>query len=121
MWVCVYAEMLRKRSTGKLRRELLIGFDPVRLLLQHIQQRCEGSATFLVDIFGGQVIGVKLNDNLMRAGSLDLNHASSLEPVKQSSTGRALSCKLAVPVVMSDIKALGAGLVSHIALQASNR
>ena len=112
--------MLRKKSTGKLRRELLVGFDPVKLLLEHVHQHCKDSSTFLVDIFSGHVLGIRWNHKLMQAAPLDSNHASMLEPFRHNSTGHVLSCKLAVPVVLSDIKALGAGLVSHIALQASN-
>lgn len=112
--------ILQKKNPMKLRKELLIGFDPVRLFMQHIQQQCEGVATILVDMFGGHAIGVKWDAKALEARPLDVQHASLLEPVKLQNTGCVLKCMLSIPVLLSDIKASGAGLISHVVVQSSS-
>ena len=115
---CLSAGILQKKNPMKLRKELLIGFDPVRLFIQDVQQQCEGIAIFLVDIFGGHAIGVKWDAKALEAHPLDLQHASLLELVRLQSTGSVLKCTLSIPVLLSEVKASGAGL-SHLGVQSS--
>lgn len=112
--------MVQKKGPGKLRKELLVGFDPVSLLLRQIQQRFQGSVTFFVDTVGGNVIGVKWSNKALAELPFDVTRAHMLEPVtheEQAAVSHVQGCSLSVSAVLTDVKTLGAGLVCHVQLQ----
>ncbi len=108
------ADMLQKKEPGKLRKELLLGFDPVSILLHQIQQRFQGSANFFVDSIGGHAIGIKWSVKALEAAPFDVRRAHMLEP--EQLAPHVQDCSLDVSAVLSDIKALGAGLIHHTEL-----
>ncbi len=55
----VLAEILEKRGPEKVMKDLLVGFDPVSIFLDCLEERFGEIATFCVDHLGGSVIGIK--------------------------------------------------------------
>ena len=110
-------DLLQKKGPGKLRKELLIGFDPVSFFLHQLQERFQGYASFCVDGIGGHVIGIKWSAKAREAAPFNVKTAHMLEPAEAESHGSApqvQACTLSVSAVLTDIKALGAGLVRHV-------
>ena len=110
-------DLLQKKGPGKLRKELLIGFDPVSLFLHQLQERFQGYASFCVDGIGGHVIGIKWSAKAREAAPFNVKTAHMLEPAEAENHGSApqvQACTLSVSAVLTDIKALGAGLVRHV-------
>ena len=111
------AGMLQKKGAAKLRRELLVGFDPVSMLVDKLRQRYHGTASFFVDVFGGHAIGVKWSSKAVAVTPFDAKKAHVLEPINGLHPGHAVqTCALSISAVLSDIKAVGAGLVQHVSL-----
>ena len=108
--------MLIRKGTSKLRRELLIGFDPVSMLIEEIQERFQGAAAFFVDLFGGDVLALKWNEKAFLPVPFDAARAYMLEPVQTGHDGilDVRQCSLSVSAVLSDIRVLGAGLVQEV-------
>lgn len=52
-------EVVRERGTKRLRRELLVGFDPVPLYAALLQQHFGHLAAFFYDGCGGRAIGIR--------------------------------------------------------------
>ncbi len=110
-------DLLQKKGPGKLRKELLIGFDPVSLFLHQLQGRFQGYATFFVDGIGGHVVGIKWSAKAQEAAPFDVKTAHMLEPADpegHSPAPHVQACTLSVSALLTDIKALGAGLVRHV-------
>lgn len=113
------ADLLQKKGPGKLRKELLLGFDPVTLLLHQLSQRFHESATFFVDSIGGHVIGIKWSSGALAAAPFDVNRAHMLAPADcdgQTSAMKVQDCSLSVSALLADVKAVGAGLIHHVEL-----
>lgn len=53
------AEVLEKRGAQKVVKHLLVGFDPVRIYLDCLEQRFGEFATICADTLGGSVISIK--------------------------------------------------------------
>ena len=51
--------MLAKRGAQSVARDLLVGFDPVAVLLRALEDRFGEAATFCADALGGSIVGVK--------------------------------------------------------------
>lgn len=117
MSMCV-AEMLIRKGTTKLRHELLIGFDPVSMLIEQLRQRFHGAAFFFVDMFGGDVLALKWSEKALMPVPFDAAKAYMLEPVAdgQDATLDVQMCVLSVSAVLSDVKVLGAGIVREVIL-----
>ncbi len=110
-------DLVQKKGPGKLRKELLIGFDPVSLFLHRLQERFQGHASFCVDSIGGLVIGIKWSAKAQEEAPFDVMKAHMLEraeAVEHRSAPHVQACTLSVSAVLTDIKALGAGLVHHV-------
>ena len=108
---------MQKKGAAKLRRELLVGFDPVSMLHSRLQQRYHGAASFFVDVVGGHAIGIKWSSKLLEGICFDTKKAHLLEPPGSQGVADGVQiCALSVSAVLADIKALGAGLVKHVEL-----
>ena len=59
------AEVLAKRGAPSVVRDLLVGFDPVALLLRALEDRYGEAATFCADALGGCAVGVKWHPKVM--------------------------------------------------------
>jgi len=108
---------VQKKGPGKLRKELLVGFDPVSLFLHQLQERFQGYASFCVDGIGGYVIGIKWSAKAQEVAPFDVKKAHMLERAEAEEHRPAphvQGCTLSVSAVLTDIKALGAGLVHHV-------
>ena len=55
----VCAELVRKRKQSAVEQNLLLGFKPVELFVESIEQRYGDVATVCVDLQGGSFIGIK--------------------------------------------------------------
>ena len=106
---------MQKKGAAKLRRELLVGFDPVKLLHDRLQQRYHGAASFFVDVAGGHAIGIKWSSKLLEGIPFDTKKAHLLEPPGSQDVADGVHiCALSESAVIADIKAMGAGLVKHV-------
>ena len=112
------AEMLIRKGTSKLRRELLVGFDPVSMLIAQIQQRFQGAASFFVDLYGGDVLALKWHERTFVPVPFDAAKAYMLEPHNHGTgnSSHVQHCIVSVSAVVSDIRLLGAGLVQEVLL-----
>lgn len=112
-------DLLQKKGPGKLRKELILGFDPVSLLLHQLQDRFHESATFFVDSIGGHVIGIKWSARALEAAPFDVKKAHMLAPADfegQDSAMKVQDCSLAVSALLADVKAVGSGLIHYVEL-----
>ena len=57
--MCVCAELVTKRRQSTLEQSLLLGFKPVELFVESIEQRYVDVATICADFQGGSLIGIK--------------------------------------------------------------
>ena len=64
------AEVLAKRGAQSVVRDLLVGFDPVAVLLRMLEDRYGEAATFCADALGGAVVGVKWHPQVTTHGIL---------------------------------------------------
>jgi U3 small nucleolar RNA-associated protein 22 len=53
------AEVLAKRGSERVVKDLLVGFDPVSIYLDFLAQPFGDLATYCADSLGGPVIGLK--------------------------------------------------------------
>lgn len=112
---CCCAELMQKKGAAKLRRELLVGFDPVILLHGELQQRYQGAASFFVDVVGGHTIGIKWSSKLLEGTPFDARKAHLLEPPgSQGLVNGVQACAFSVSAVLADIQVLGAGLIKRV-------
>ena len=102
-----------RKGPGKLRRELLVGFDPVQLIVQQLQQRFEGAANFFADVFGGSILALKWHEKAFLPVPFEAAKAHMLEPCSDGSL-EVSQCVVSTAAVLSDIKFLGAGLVQDL-------
>lgn len=94
-----------------------MGFDPVNLLHDSLQQRYHGVASFFVDVVGGCAIGIKWSSKLLEGIPFDTKKAHLLEPPGSQGVADSVQmCAFSESAVIADIKALGAGLVKHVEL-----
>ena len=108
---------MQKKGAAKLRQELLVGFDPVTLLHDRLQQRYHGAASFFVDVVGGHAIVIKWNSKLLEGIPFDTKKAHLLEPLgSQGAANGVRICAFSESAIIADIKALGAGIVKHVEL-----
>lgn len=111
------ADMLQKKGAAKLRKELLVGFDPVSMLVDQLQQRFHGAASFFVDVMGGHAIGIKWSSKAFEATMFDVKMSHCLEPVDGRVFAHDLQmCTLSVSAMLADVKTLGAGLIQQVSL-----
>ena len=81
------AELLALRGPAKVRQELLVGFDPVQMLMAKLQARFAHVASFFADEVGGRAVAFRCRQQfktLLSSGSLG----------KLSMTWKSLSCML---------------------------
>lgn len=107
------AELLLRKGAGKLRRELLIGFDPVGLIIEQIQQRFEGPANFFVDMYGGSILALKWVEKADLPVPFEAAKAHMLKPCSDGPV-ESSQCVVSTTAVLSDLKFLGAGLVQDL-------
>ncbi|GAB4820593.1 hypothetical protein N2152v2_007639 [Parachlorella kessleri] len=70
--------IVQARGAQAVRRELLVGFDPLPLFLEALEQRFGFLAVFCADYVGGSVIGVKWRASAFVPGPLKPEHAYAL-------------------------------------------
>jgi Nrap protein domain 6 len=135
-WCSLPAEVVRERGAKRLRRELLVGFEPVPLFVALLERHFGNLAAFFYDGFGGRAIGLRWQGLLLPAV-----HAFAAPPacdevlsndldvlyvdVDASHAGRwqngALnpqSAAAGLPAALAQMFVLGAGLVQDVLLVA---
>lgn len=122
VFYCTAADLLIRKGTSKLRHELLVGFDPVSMLVTQLQQRFQGAAQFFIDTLGGRVLALKWSEKAFTPVPFDATKAYMLEPVieGQGATVGVQQCVLSISAVLSDVRALGAGLVADVTVHSQN-
>ena len=106
-----------------MRRELLVGFDPLPLLVEALEGRWGFLAAFCADYVGGcALVGLKWRAAAFAPGPLRPERAYALRALgpasaKSSKGSGAAAVGATVPdvaAVVDDILALGAGLVESV-------
>ena len=104
--------MVKRRGIDATRRELLIGFDPVRHFVELLEARLGGVAVVLADYVGaGTTLGLKWRTPALRAPTCPVAAAQALsEPARADpvSEDRELGA-------LCDAVFLGAGMVEAVA------
>lgn len=128
--------MVATRGAAAVRRELLVGFDPVPLLASLLEQRLPGLAHVCADYTGGvPLLALKWRPAARRPGLVRPEAAPALRPVasvseedsalaggRRGRSGAAeggcdsgpLLVELDVAAALADIGMLGAGLVDVV-------
>lgn len=107
--------VLATRGATAVRKELLVGFDPVPLYVSLLEERFGGVAVVCADYIGGSAVGLKMRGPAMQPGPLRPEGAHAAQPLRK---GRDISGGLVVgpdlAAVAADALALGAGLVEKV-------
>jgi Nrap protein domain 6 len=129
-------------SSGRLRRELLVGFDPVPLLVAELEARFDHLAVFFADYVGGDFVGVKWRPAALAPGPLRVAHADTVMPATAEPNGNGFLATPGVgkrragadaassdvfdvvpdlPAVLVQMKLLGVGLVDDVLVCSGKR
>jgi U3 small nucleolar RNA-associated protein 22 len=99
------------RGSAAVRKELLVGFDPVPLYIDLLEQRLGSVAVFCADYVGGAVVGVKWRRAAFAPAPLRPETAHAMAPAAR---GPPLEGAPDVEAILADAAALGAGLVESV-------
>lgn len=113
------------QGLAKLRRELLVGFDPLALFLRKCAERFGHLGTFCADAHGGRVVAVKWDPAAFAPAPLQVATAHTSLPCQfTAGAGGAASLQqqqavMAVPnvvQVLHEMAAIGEGLTAQVLL-----
>lgn len=93
---CLCAELVRKRKQSALKQDLLLGFNPVELFVESIEQRYGDAATFCADFQGGSLIGIKWRSTV---SVKHLHHQSCHGILCRTPFSQRLRCRAAVKLL----------------------
>lgn len=131
----ITTEVVRERGAKRLRRELLVGFDPVPLYVALLEEHFGHLAAFFYDGCGGRAVGIRWHTatslpttfspatahTAKPADSSNVEAPALLQPGatsrKQQTAGRKRLAVVAdLPAALAQMHALGAGLVQDVLL-----
>ena len=104
--------VLVSRGAFAVRRELLVGFDPLPLYVSLLEERFGGVAVICADYVGGSAVGLKLRGPALQNGPLRPEAAHATQPVGVGEDGLILGPDFVA--IAADAMALGAGLVEKV-------
>ncbi|CAD7698748.1 unnamed protein product [Ostreobium quekettii] len=113
------SRVVRSRKAAELRKQVLIGFDPVARYIGELEGRFGRLALFCHDPHGGRVVGVKWRAEAFLPQPMDPSCSHFLIPHGVMPAGDASADMQFVPDVMAvveDMLALGEGLVHDVQL-----
>ncbi|KAK9814240.1 hypothetical protein WJX72_002757 [[Myrmecia] bisecta] len=121
----VPAGILEARGPARVRKDLLVSFDPVASYVQQLEARYGHLAVFCTDAVGGPMIGVKWDARAFVPAPMRLISAHAAMPLVLAAQPSLQNGKrpspgiLTVPntaAVLAEMQDLGAGLVARIRL-----
>lgn len=74
------SDVVSSRSPAKLKRELLVGFDPVSIFVSLLERRFGHLATFFWDGYGGRVIAIKWHRSALQPALFNPTEAHCVKP-----------------------------------------
>lgn len=90
----------------------MVGFDPVRQLVQQLEARYKNVAAFFYDSIGGRSIGIKWLGQNRNSHSVDLVAAHTQSAGLQC--GKVQDSNFAARMVLADMACLGAGVIAGV-------
>jgi len=106
------ADILHQRGEKAIKKELLIGFDPVEIFCIVLEERYSSIAVVCRDTVGSQFIGLKLKPKIMEPRSFDPDANCSVMSPCLDLNDKMVHLDLAA--LAQDILELGAGLVASV-------
>lgn len=104
--------VLQTRGVAAVRRELLVGFDPLPLFVSRLENRFRDVAVVCTDYLGGRTVGLKLRGHLLQAGALRPECSHAVRPLNEPATELLVSADLAA--IAADVLEIGAGIVDAV-------
>jgi U3 small nucleolar RNA-associated protein 22 len=106
-------QVLKSRGGAHVRKELLIGFEPVELYVEQLMQRFSSVGVVCADYCGGARVGIKLFGNILKPGPVRPEVAHVLKPEDSRKQGSHRTV-MDVVSIAEDAISLGAGLVERV-------
>ena len=107
-------KVARAASRGALRKDVLVGFEPLSALLQELDARLGHCALFCVDELGGSVLGVKWKPKAWLPAPFRVATAHTSAPcVAGAAAGLFVTDVVAV---VREILQVGEGMVADVVL-----
>jgi hypothetical protein len=119
-----HREMRSADSSKGLQRQLMVGFEPVKLYVSELEQRFGHLALFFHDVFAGRHILMVWRPRSFLPAAFKVTKTSLLIPVridgcKHKQKPQKAKDAQAIPnisEVLSEIRSIGEGVVSRVAL-----
>lgn len=106
--------LVKKRGATAIKKELLIGFDPVHHFVEALEETFKDVAIVCTDFQSGCTIGLKIRPKFLKPAPFSPNHRCSIfEPCK-SHDNKSLITSLNFGSLAQDILSLGQGLVDTV-------
>lgn len=105
-------QVLKSRGGAHVRKELLIGFEPLEMYVEQLMQRFGSVGVVCADYCGGSRVGIKLFGNILKPGPVRPEVAHVLKP--EDSNQRSHRTVMDVVSIAEDAMSLGAGLVERV-------
>ena len=112
--------VVHARGAGAVKKELLVGFDPLPLFVSLLEERFGAVAVVCADFNGGASVGLKFKGSALKPwGSLIPEAAHTVKPVSveeegEEEGGAGLAVATDFAAVASDCLVLGQGLVERV-------
>jgi U3 small nucleolar RNA-associated protein 22 len=110
------ARVVASHTPEELRRELLVGFDPLQLLLARLEERFGHLATFCADTVGGAAVALRWAPQAFGPAPLRVATAHCTLQPALSGRGPVGSVLPNVPQVLQEMQTLGLGLLEAVVL-----
>lgn len=105
-------QVVKSRGGAHVRKELLIGFEPVEIYVDRLKQRFSSIGVVCADYCGGSKVGIKLFGDIVTPGQVRPEVAHVLKP-KKSNKGSFLTA-IDLENIAEDAINLGPGLVEFV-------
>ena len=106
--------VLQTRGATAVRRELLVGFDPLPLYCLQLEERFSEVAVVCADYYGGTAVGLKLRGSVLQPGAFRPEIAHAMRPLVNGDEGEMMVVVPDLAAIAADVAAIGAGLVEKV-------
>ncbi len=106
--------MVEKRGIKAIKKDLLIGFNPVKIFVDSLEEKYKDIAVVCTDIEGGCNIGLKIRPKLMKTAAFTPGPSCCILKPCKIQDDDILAITLNFESLAQDILSMGAGLVDTI-------
>lgn len=106
--------LIRKRGIKAIKRDLLIGFKPVDIFIDALEEKYKDIVIVCADIQSAQYIGLKIRPKFLHSAPFSPTSFCSIVQPCESQNGDSLMVRLKYESFAQDIFSLGAGLVDTV-------